>query len=115
LSAKHAKTTPNLHHCKAGYRKRRQVRHGESVLWRTAALPSGFAAETFVFIRVHSWLALPAQGGDEMAQLVFNLGRGCHRVRDFLTQQLPVTLSQPMEGLFDRVLGHGKLARNFRL
>ena len=37
------------------------------------------------------------------------------RVRDFLAQQLPVTLSQSMEGLFDRVLGHAKLTRNFRL
>src|SRR5262249_25947222 len=32
-----------------------------------------------------------------------------------LTQKLPVTLSQSMKGLFDRVLGHAKLARNFRL
>src|SRR5438552_577840 len=49
---------------------------------------------------------LRAQRGDEVAQFIFNLGRRCHRVRDFLTQQLSVTLSQSMEGLFDRVLGH---------
>ena len=58
---------------------------------------------------------LRAQRGDEMAQFFFNLGRRCHCVRDFLTQQLSITLSQPMEGLFDRVLGHAKLARNLRL
>jgi hypothetical protein len=50
-----------------------------------------------------------------VTQFIFNLGWRCHRVRDFLTQQLSVTLSQSMEGLFDRVLGHAKLARNFRL
>ena len=58
---------------------------------------------------------LRAQRGDEVAQFIFNLGWRCHRVRDFLTQQLSVTLSQSMEGLFDRVLGHAKLARNLRL
>src|SRR5438067_5772466 len=58
---------------------------------------------------------LRAQRGYEVAQLIFNLRRCCHRVRDLLTQQLSVTLSQSMERLFDRVLGHAKLARNFRL
>ena len=58
---------------------------------------------------------LRAQCSDEVAQFVFNLGRGCHRVRDLLAQQLAVTLSQSMESLFDRVLGHAKLARNLRL
>src|SRR5206468_12065994 len=58
---------------------------------------------------------LRAQRGDEVAQFIFNLCWRCHRVRDFLTQQLSVTLSQSMEGLFDRVLGHAKLARDFRL
>ncbi|PYI72621.1 MAG: hypothetical protein DMF08_05730, partial [Verrucomicrobia bacterium] len=57
---------------------------------------------------------LRPQRPDEMAQLVFDLGWRCHRVRDFLTQQLSVTLSQSMEGLFNCVLGHAKLARNFR-
>jgi hypothetical protein len=50
-----------------------------------------------------------------MAQLVVDFGRRRHRVRDFLAQQLSVTLSQSMESLFDRVLGHPKLARNIRL
>src|SRR5437660_8212834 len=60
-------------------------------------------------------MRLRAQHGDEVAQFFFNLSRRCYRVRDFLTQQLSVTLSQSMEGLFDRVLGHAKLARNLRL
>jgi hypothetical protein len=58
---------------------------------------------------------LRPQGGDEMTQLVFDLGRRCHCVRNFFTQELPVTLSQPMKGLFHGVLGHAKLARNLSL
>jgi hypothetical protein len=46
-----------------------------------------------------------AQRGDEVTQFVFNLGRRRHRVRDFLKQQLSVTLSQSMKCLFDGVLG----------
>ena len=60
-------------------------------------------------------MRLRAQRRDEMAQFIFNLCWCCHRVRDFLTQDLSVTLSQSVEGLFDRVLGHAKLARNLRL
>ena len=46
--------------------KRRQVRHGESVLWRIAALQSSpQRSKPFVSISVHSWLnfgLLVAQG-----------------------------------------------------
>ena len=38
---------------------------------QAAALQSGFAAEPFVSIRVHSWLAL--EHGNEMTQLVFDV------------------------------------------
>src|SRR4051812_11582747 len=58
---------------------------------------------------------LRAQRGNEVPQFIFNLSRGCHSLCDLLAQQLSVTLSESMEGLFDRVLGHAKLARNFRL
>jgi hypothetical protein len=66
-------------------RKRRQVRHGESVLWRTAALqsPESFRGETFVSIRVHSWLAL--QHGNEMANLVFHISGHCHGLGYLIT------------------------------
>jgi hypothetical protein len=62
----------------------------------TRSLPSSLGAypRAFAFylahpvrsIRIHSWLVLSAQGGDKMAQLVFDLGRRCYRVRDFLLQ-----------------------------
>src|SRR5512140_1144245 len=50
-----------------------------------------------------------------MTHLVFNLGGRCHCVRDFLPQQLPVTITQTMKSLFHCVLSHAKLARNFSL
>jgi len=60
-------------------------------------------------------VSLRPQRGDEVVQFIFDLGRRCHCVRDFLTQQLSVTLSQSMEGLFDRVFCHAKLARDLGL
>jgi len=60
-------------------------------------------------------VSLRPQRGDEVVQFIFDLGRRCHCVRDFLTQQLSVTLSQSMEGLFDRVFCHAKLCARSRL
>ena len=80
----------------------------------TAVIPIARAFPSFKYC-TEILQRLRAQRGYEVTQFIFDLGRRRHRMRDFLSQQLSVTLSQSMEGLFDRVLGHAKLARNLRL
>src|SRR5438093_8110646 len=93
--------------------KRRQVRHGESVLWRTAALQSGFAAKPFVSIRVHSWLAL--EHGNEMSQLILDVVLRCDRVGNLFLQQLSIAMAHAVKRLFHGVFGHSHFGGNFSL
>jgi hypothetical protein len=75
--------------------------------------PKAFGAKRFVSIRVHSWLAL--KYGNEMAQFVFYVARDGYSLRNLVTQQLPVSLTQAMERLLHRVFRHSNLGRHFCL
>src|SRR5262245_45094149 len=101
----------------SGFRKRRQVRHGESVPRRTAALqsPESFRGEKFVSIRVHSWLALRLQYTYEMSQFVFYVAGHRDRVSDFFPQQQPISLTQTIKRLLDSVFAHAHSLGDLRL
>src|SRR5215468_10860133 len=62
---------------KSRFRKRRQVRHGESVLWRTAALqsPESFRAKTFVSICSIRVFTDAKRRSNGVARLLFRQGR----------------------------------------
>jgi hypothetical protein len=50
-----------------------------------------------------------------MAQFVFYVARDGYSLRNLVTQQLPVSLTQAMERLFHRVFAHSELSGDFCL
>src|SRR5207249_3195034 len=52
---------------------------------------------------------------NEMSQLILDVAGHGDSLRDFVTQQFSITLTQSMKGLLDRVFGHAQFSRDVGL